>query len=102
MWMMTMFDLPVVSAKQRQDANKFRNVLMDMGFERVQLSVYVRFLASREQRDTLVTSIQAQLPPGGQVDILFFTDKQFAKVISFTGGSRLRKRKKRPDQYSLF
>lgn len=101
MWMLVMFDLPVVTEIDRKEANRFRNALKELGFERAQLSVYLRYLASREKQTPLVKAIKFQLPPGGQVDILFFTDKQFEQTISFVG-KRREKVHKKPEQLTLF
>lgn len=43
MWMVVMFDLPVVEKAERKAATEFRNALLDMGFEMSQFSVYMRF-----------------------------------------------------------
>lgn len=39
MWMIVLFDLPVLTKRERKDANKFRKFLQDEGFDRCQLSV---------------------------------------------------------------
>lgn len=101
MWMLTMFDLPVGTEFERKEANRFRNALKGLGFERAQLSVYLRFVASREHLDSLLAAVKSHLPPGGQVDIMFLTDKQFAQTVSFQGARRC-KLKEKPDQYTLF
>ena len=42
MWMMVLFDLPVVEPEERKAAADFRNFLKDQGYEMAQFSVYVR------------------------------------------------------------
>jgi CRISPR-associated endonuclease Cas2 len=49
MWMVVMFDLPVVEKAERKAATGFRNALLDMGFEMSQFSVYMRFCTSPAQ-----------------------------------------------------
>ena len=49
MWMMVLFDLPVLTKRERKDASDFRKFLLDQGFEMCQLSVYMRFCAGKEQ-----------------------------------------------------
>lgn len=39
-WILAMFDLPVVTKKERKVATKFRNDLLDEGFLMIQFSVY--------------------------------------------------------------
>lgn len=43
MWIFVMFDLPVGSKKETREATKFREYLLDEGFEMSQFSVYARF-----------------------------------------------------------
>jgi CRISPR-associated protein Cas2 len=101
MWMLVMFDLPVVSAPERAAANQFRHSLLDMGFSRAQLSVYMRFCTSHTQVQTYCQRVEAALPKGGQVNVLQLTDKQYERIISFQG-RRKEPAKKTPDQFDLF
>lgn len=101
MWIVVMFDLPVVEKEERKAANKFRLALLDMGFEMVQLSVYVRFCTSHAQSETYCKRVEQALPEGGKVNILFFTDKQYERIISYVGAAK-QPAKKAPDQFSLF
>jgi CRISPR-associated protein Cas2 len=101
MWMVVMFDLPVVLKQERQDATRFRLTLLDLGFEMTQFSVYMRFCTSQAQVDTLSRNVEAALPPGGKVNILTFTDKQYERILTFHGG-RGKPAQKTPDQFDLF
>jgi CRISPR-associated protein Cas2 len=101
MWIVVMFDLPVVEKAERKAATDFRNALLDMGFEMSQFSVYMRFCSSQAQIDTYCGMVEKQLPEGGKVNILQFTDKQYARIISFSGKAKL-SAKKSPDQFQLF
>lgn len=101
MWVLVMFDLPVVQRKERKAATEFRNSLLDMGFEMSQFSVYMRFCTSSAQVETYCKKVESALPPGGKVNILQFTDKQYERIISFHGTTRLQANKI-PDQYDLF
>ncbi|MDD4615645.1 MAG: CRISPR-associated endonuclease Cas2 [Alphaproteobacteria bacterium] len=82
MWMMVMFDLPVMTAAERRTATKFRNFLLDQGFEMSQFSVYFRFCGERSNASTYVKAIKKNAPSGGRISILFFTDKQFSDIIN--------------------
>lgn len=101
MWIIVMFDLPVVEKKERKAATNFRNALLDMGFEMTQFSVYMRFCTSPAQSDTLTKNVEQSLPPGGKVNVLFFTDKQYEKIVTFHGKAK-QPGKKNPDQFDLF
>ena len=101
MWMVVMFDLPVIEKNERKDATRFRTNLLDWGFEMCQFSVYASFCTSQAQIDTLVKQVEFALPEGGNVNVLFFTDKQYERIISFRGRQK-DPAKKAPDQYLLF
>jgi CRISPR-associated protein Cas2 len=99
--MIVMFDLPVMTRDERRAATGFRKSLLDLGFEMCQFSVYARFCMNDKQSDTLVKYVERELPEGGNVNILFFTDKQYERIISFRGRAK-EDPKKAPDQYVLF
>lgn len=101
MWVLVMFDLPVDTPEGVKAANDFRYALLDLGFERCQYSVYLRFVEGREQANTTTRRVQAVLPTGGKVYVLYFTDKQYAGIIRFESRKR-RERLKNPEQYELF
>jgi len=101
MWMVVMFDLPVVLKAERKAATEFRNTLLDLGFEMSQFSVYMRFCTSSTQIETYAKRVEAALPEGGKVNILQFTDKQYERIISFHGTTKL-PANKTPDQFDLF
>jgi len=101
MWMIVMFDLPVVEKSERKAATEFRNTLLDMGFEMSQFSVYMRFCTSPAQVGTYCKQVEGALPQGGKVNILQFTDKQYERIISFHGKTK-QPAPKSPDQFDLF
>lgn len=101
MWMMVMFDLPTETRAQRKSATRFRKFLLDEGFEMVQFSVYVQFTGTWESSQKFVKAIQKNNPTYGDVNILFFTDKQFENIIHIKNSS-VKELKKKPDQFELF
>lgn len=101
MWMMVLFDLPVIEPEARKAASNFRNFLKDQGFEMAQFSVYVRYTAGKEAVEALTRKVESALPSGGKVDILQFTDKQYENIVSFRGQSREPQRKN-PEQLVFF
>ena len=101
MWMMVLFDLPVVEPEERKAATKFRNTILDLGFEMAQYSVYVRFTSGKDMVKTITRKIEGGLPGGGKVDILQFTDKQYENIISFRNTAR-QQAHETPEQYVLF
>lgn len=101
MWIAVMFDLPVVEKRERKAATNFRKTLLDLGFEMAQFSVYMRFCTSQAQIDTYCKRVEKALPDGGKVNILTFTDKQYERIISYSGRSK-QNAKKSPNQFELF
>ena len=101
MWLLVMFDLPVMEKAERKAATAFRNNLLDMGFEMAQFSVYARFCTSQTQIETYCRKIEDDLPSGGKVNILQFTDKQYERIVSFHGKAK-QPANKTPDQFDLF
>jgi CRISPR-associated protein Cas2 len=97
-----MFDLPVMTKPQRKAATKFRQWLLDEGWEMSQFSVYLRWCVGREQVDARLRAIARQVPRDGKVHVLTVTDKQFETMAVFRGPARDKRRKGSPDQLMLF
>ena len=87
-WMQVMFDLPVLTKRQRKRAAKFRTDLLDLGFDMAQFSVYMKFCGGRPAADALAARVERRIPPEGLVSILVFTDKQYGRMRVFSGGTR--------------
>ena len=101
MWLFVMFDLPVGTRRERKHATGFRNSLLDLGFEMSQFSVYLKYCPSGEKATAVSDKIPSLLPPGGKVDVLAITDKQFSNMRRYYA----RKQKKNSGaakQYHLF
>ena len=101
MWILVMFDLPTNTKSQRKAATKFRNFLLDEGFERSQFSVYARFVNGKEAFQARVSRIARSLPPTGDVQILNFTDRQYRDIVHFSNQGR-RNPRQNPQQLALF
>lgn len=101
MWILVMFDLPTDTKPQRKRATRFREFLLDEGFERSQFSVYARFVNGKEAFTTRVQRIERALPPDGDVQILNFTDRQYRDIVHFSDQGRQRARQN-PQQLVLF
>ena len=81
MWILVLFDLPVTTKTERGKAIRFRNALLDFGFEMVQFSVYMKHCAGKEQAATIQNKITAVVPEHGNIKLLFITDKQFGNIV---------------------
>ena len=100
MWIMVLFDLPVVSEKERKRAAKFRSFLLDNSFEMVQFSVYMRSCPSKEHVERMVKLIENNMPEDGKVDIISITDKQYENIVTLRGYDKIQRNN--PQQYILF
>jgi len=101
LWLYVMFDLPVGTPAERRTATKFRQFLLDAGFEMAQFSVYLRHAVSKEAAETHIEAIKRELPKKGKVHIVTITDKQYGNAVVFAGRKRER-RAGNPDQFVLF
>lgn len=101
MWMLVLFDLPVLETDERKEATKFRNFLLDSGFKMVQFSVYTRLLSGKDSALKHIKQIENHLPENGKVEIICITDKQYENIISFDSCKKTKK-KSEIDQPLLF
>lgn len=101
MWMMVMFDLPTETAAERKSAARFRNFLLDEGFDMVQFSVYVQFVGTLESSQKYIRAIRKNNPEYGDVNILLFTDKQFSNIIHIENHEE-KSLKDEPKQFEMF
>ncbi len=101
MWLLVMFDLPVLTKQERKAATDFRHALLDFGFEMSQFSVYLRFCSSQSHMETLCGQVERALPCSGKVHLVPLTDKQYERTITFDGRTTKAPRKP-PDQLELF
>ncbi|MDO4888576.1 MAG: CRISPR-associated endonuclease Cas2 [Actinomycetaceae bacterium] len=83
MWCLVMFDLPVGTKRQRKEATRFRHLLLDEGFWMAQYSVYVRYSPTVAGEPRRVRSIKNGLPAGGEVRILYVTDREWSRMLCF-------------------
>ncbi len=101
LWVLALFDLPVLTKAERKRATKFRKFLLDEGFTMMQFSCYLRFAASKEQAEAITKHIGRAIPKAGKVDVIWFTDRQYSAIQSFRGRADAPKPAK-PDQLMLF
>ena len=85
MWVLVFFDLPTETKKERHEHTEFRKKLLRDGFQRFQLSIYMRHCPSQENALVHIRRVKAELPPKGKVGILCITDNQFGKIELFYG-----------------
>lgn len=101
MWVMVLFDLPVTTKEERRAYTQFRDFLLDQSFSMAQFSVYIRHTTGRAQLSPIIKLIESAVPPEGKVDILQFTDRQYADIVSLRGRKRDDSREN-PNQLVMF
>lgn len=85
MWLFVMFDLPVLTKKERKDAALFRKNLEKDGFVMHQFSVYIRYCGSLESAQAHIKRVKSFTPEKGHVSVLSITDKQYSNIIHIWG-----------------
>ncbi len=85
MWVIVLFDLPVVTKAERKVATRFRKDLEKDGFDMFQFSMYIRHCPSRENAEVHRRRVKNRLPEHGKVCIMCITDKQFEQMEVFHG-----------------
>lgn len=101
MWCLVMFDLPTKTVAQKRHYSNFRNALLDLGFSKVQYSVYAYYSPTGLVGTRIVKAIKLQLPPGGEVRIFHITDNQWSKAFRFYN-AREEKPEPEPEQLMIF
>ncbi len=90
MWVVVFFDLPTDTKRARKQYTIFRKELLEDGFSMMQYSVYYRHCASSENAEVHLTRVRSIVPPDGEVRVLQFTDKQFARMEVYLGKRRVK------------
>ena len=83
-WSLVMFDLPVKTKPQQREATFFRNLLLDLGYEMVQYSVYVRYLPLPSLGSPAIQKIKRSLPADGLVRIINISDRAWSSAFRFS------------------
>lgn len=100
MWIVALFDLPVMTKSQRRAAMLFRKHLLEDGFSMVQFSVYTKFCRDKEKAMLVTRNVAARVPKDGRVDVIMITDRQYAGIVTVRNNARVRR--ENPSQLTLF
>jgi len=85
MRVVVLFDLPTGTKKERGDAARFRNFLLDDGFDMLQYSVYSRICPNRDNAETHLRRVSNIAPDSGSVRVLMITENQFTSMYVLAG-----------------
>ena len=91
-WLMMMFDLPVKTKNERKLANRYRHVL---------LSVYAKYYLNGNATGSDLFRLQVEVPPGGAIRIMRFTDAQWAGSIRHLG-PEVQQMEEKPEALDIF
>lgn len=80
-----MFDLSVLTAKQRKEYTDFRKFLLKNGFMMMQESIYCKLMQNAVAGDTIIENIKRNKPSEGLVQVLRITEKQYSKIEYIVG-----------------
>lgn len=80
-----MFDLPVVTEKERKIATKFRKFLLDDGYIMMQYSVYSRICKNNDDLNKHINRLKINTPKNGNIRLLQVTENQYNNMIMFSG-----------------
>lgn len=84
-----MFDLPVVTEKERKIATKFRKFLLDDGYIMMQYSVYSRICKNNDDLTKHISRLKINTPKNGNVRLLQVTENQYNNIIMFSGTKKV-------------
>ncbi len=84
-----MFDLPVVTDKERKIATKFRKFLLDDGYIMMQYSVYSRICKNNDDLFKHINRLKINTPKNGNVRLLQVTENQYNNIIMFSGTKKV-------------
>lgn len=102
MRVLVMFDLPVVSKKERKVATKFRKYLLDEGYVMMQYSVYYRICNGYDMAKRHINILERAVPNKGSVRAILLTEKQFSEMKLLVGDPLPIEEKVNSDNLTVF
>ena len=84
-----MFDLPVITEKEKKIATKFRKYLLDDGFIMMQYSVYSRICKNNDDLQKHINRLKINTPKKGNIRLIQVTEKQYDNMIMFSGEKQI-------------
>lgn len=95
LYILVMFDLPVMTEEERRKATQFRNFLLKDGYIMLQFSIYARPILGEERYEKHMMRLKKVIPVKGHIMCLRVTDIQFKNmsVISNSKVQRVKSKK---------
>lgn len=85
MRLIVMFDLPVVTEKDKKIYSKFRRFLLDDGYIMLQYSIYARICKNADDVHKHEIKLKVNMPTKGNVRLLQITENQFENMKIYCG-----------------
>lgn len=85
MRLVVLFDLPMLTDKDKREYSRFRKFLLKNGFIMMQKSVYTKLVINNVTSMAVRQRVKENLPPEGVVELLEITENQFAKIEYLVG-----------------
>lgn len=85
MWLIINFELPNLSAKEKQRTVAFKKSLKSYGFIKKQNSLYIKNFPSKEELDKGIYFIENIIPQKGYIFAIYITDKQYKESKNIYG-----------------
>ena len=83
--MLLLYDLPVLTARQRHAAYHFRKKLISLGFSQLQESVYILLVHNDSMTASEISKIKKFVPKEGTVQVLPISLNVFQGLQTLTG-----------------
>lgn len=100
MWVIVLYDLPVVGSEDRKIYTRFHKNIRKRGYEMMQFSVYRKFVGTADRSKREIVELVTICPARGHVSVLQVTEKQMGRMTTIWNGSE-QKGSGRPAQLIL-
>jgi len=102
MWVLAVFDCPVVTEDERRSYTQFRKQLLKENFIQHQYSVYLKHFPTMAAAQAEIDRLKPAVPDGAHVAFFMLTDKQYGLTREFFGKNAKKIAPDAPEQIELF
>ena len=102
MWVICVYDCPMIDKEARQDYSVFRRSLLQENFVQLQNSLYVHHFPTLAVGEATIIRLRPLIPKDAQVAFFIVTDKQYGMTKEFFGTRPTIKKPNQPEQVELF
>ncbi len=102
MWVICVYDCPMIEKEERHDYSVFRRYLLQENFVQLQNSLYVHHFPTLAVGKATIQRLRPLIPKGAQVAFFIVTDKQYGMTKEFFGAKPKKKKPNQPEQVELF